>query len=71
MQLSRERAVAVKQYLLANSNLNASRVEAIGYGESKPIASNETEAGRAANRRVDVVIHPWMARGTFSDNFIK
>jgi OOP family OmpA-OmpF porin len=63
--LSNERAEAVKQYLLANTKLDASRVEAIGYGESKPIASNETKDGRAANRRVEVVIHPAMLSGTF------
>ena len=62
--LSNQRAEAVKQYLLANTKLDASRVEAIGYGESKPIASNETEEGRAANRRVEVVIHPWTG-GTY------
>jgi OOP family OmpA-OmpF porin len=65
LQLSKERAEAVKQYILANSKLVASQIEAIGYGESKPIASNETVAGRAANRRVEVVIHPWKATGTF------
>lgn len=59
LQLSTERAEAVKQYLLANSKLVASQIEAIGYGESKPIASNETAEGRAANRRVELVIHPW------------
>lgn len=64
LQLSRERANAVKEYLLANSKLGVSQVEAIGYGESKPIATNETAAGRAANRRVEVVIHPWMLSGT-------
>ena len=65
LQLSKERAEAVKQYLLANSKLVASQIEAIGYGESKPIANNETVSGRAANRRVDVVIYPWTAGGTF------
>jgi outer membrane protein OmpA-like peptidoglycan-associated protein len=63
--LSNQRAEAVKQYLLANAKLDPSRVEAIGYGESKPIASNETKDGRAANRRVEVVIHPAMLSGTF------
>lgn len=62
--LSNQRAEAVKQYLLANSKLAASRVEAIGYGESKPINSNQTATGRTANRRVEVVIHPWTAGGT-------
>lgn len=60
LQLSQERAEAVKQYLLANTKLNASQIEVIGYGETKPIASNETAAGRASNRRVEVVIHPQM-----------
>jgi OOP family OmpA-OmpF porin len=64
LQLSTERAEAVKQYLLANSKFVASQIQAIGYGESKPIASNETAEGRAANRRVEVVIHPWTS-GTF------
>ena len=58
LELSTERAEAVKQYLLANTDLNDSRKNVIGYGESKPIASNETMDGRATNRRVEVVIHP-------------
>lgn len=55
-RLSTERALAVQQYLLANMNLPAEKTQAIGYGESAPIASNENEAGRAQNRRIDVVI---------------
>ncbi len=54
--LSYERAQAVRQYLLANMGLDESRIAAIGYGESRPIASNETSAGRAQNRRIDVII---------------
>jgi outer membrane protein OmpA-like peptidoglycan-associated protein len=64
LQLSIARAEAVKQYILANSNFDASRIEAIGYGESKPIATNETADGRAKNRRIEVVIHP-QTGGTF------
>ena len=45
LQLSRERAEAVKQYLLAETKLNTSQIEASGYGESKPIGSNETAEG--------------------------
>jgi len=56
--LSYERANAVRQYMLANMSLNEDRVQAVGYGESRPIASNETEEGRAQNRRIDVVISP-------------
>ncbi len=55
-RLSTERAFAVQQYLLANMNLSAEKTQAIGYGESAPIASNENEANRAQNRRIDVVI---------------
>ena len=55
-KLSFERANAVRQYLLANMGLPEDRVSAIGYGESRPIASNETKEGRAKNRRIDVVL---------------
>jgi outer membrane protein OmpA-like peptidoglycan-associated protein/HEPN domain-containing protein len=58
LQLSTERAESVKKYLMANSKLVTSQISVIGYGESKPISTNETVTGRAANRRVDVVIHP-------------
>lgn len=56
--LSQRRADAVKQYLLANMRLDASNLTAIGYGETKPVANNETRVGRAKNRRIDVVISP-------------
>jgi outer membrane protein OmpA-like peptidoglycan-associated protein/HEPN domain-containing protein len=58
LQLSTERAESVKQYLMANSELTSSQISVIGFGESKPISTNETVTGRSANRRVDVVIHP-------------
>ena len=54
--LSYERAMAVKKYLLANMGLDESRITAVGYGESRPIASNATKEGRAQNRRIDVII---------------
>jgi OOP family OmpA-OmpF porin len=57
-KLSQERASAVKQYLLANMDLSPSSIEAIGFGETKPIASNETPEGRVKNRRIDLVITP-------------
>jgi len=57
-RLASERAEAVKQYILANTNIPSDRIEAVGYGESRPIASNETLEGRAKNRRIDVVIQP-------------
>ncbi len=58
LKLSSDRAEAVKQYFLANMKIDPSRIEAVGYGESKPIAQNEIPEGRARNRRIEVVIHP-------------
>jgi outer membrane protein OmpA-like peptidoglycan-associated protein len=56
-RLSDERATAVQEYLMANmSSLSSDQVDAVGYGESRPLASNETEEGRAQNRRIDVTI---------------
>lgn len=52
--LSQRRAEAVRDYLLANMSLSAGLVTAKGYGESQPIATNDTEEGRAKNRRIDV-----------------
>jgi outer membrane protein OmpA-like peptidoglycan-associated protein len=57
-QLSLERAEAVREYLIANNTLPANRVAAIGYGSARPLLSNETAEGRAANRRIDVAIAP-------------
>jgi OmpA-OmpF porin, OOP family len=58
LKLSQDRANAVAQYLLANSPLSGSRVEAMGFGETSPIANNETKEGRLKNRRIDIVIKP-------------
>ncbi len=58
LQLSQKRADAIRTYLVANLGLNPSRIIAVGNGESKPIASNETGEGRAINRRIDIVMSP-------------
>ncbi|WP_316749062.1 OmpA family protein [Pedobacter gandavensis] len=52
MRLSKERAEAVKDYLVAQG-ANPARIEAVGYGPARPIATNKTAAGRQANRRVE------------------
>src|SRR5699024_3699842 len=52
-RLSQLRAEAVMNYL-ASSGVKQSRMEAIGYGEEHPIASNSTKEGRAQNRRVEL-----------------
>ncbi len=56
--LSQHRANSIRSYLMANMNLNDSQIEAVGLGETRPIASNETPEGRSKNRRIDIVIHP-------------
>jgi outer membrane protein OmpA-like peptidoglycan-associated protein len=56
--LSQQRADSVRDYLIANGILSADKIVAIGYGSKRPLASNETEMGRAVNRRIDVVISP-------------
>ncbi|AXJ96943.1 MULTISPECIES: OmpA family protein [unclassified Sphingomonas] len=56
-QLSERRATAVADYL-ASRGVQPARIGTRGFGESNPIASNETEAGRAANRRVEIKIVP-------------
>ena len=56
--LSQQRAESVRDYLVANKTLAEERIVAIGYGSNRPLASNETEMGRAINRRIDVVISP-------------
>ena len=55
-QLSERRARAVYNYLVQEANLAASRLSFVGYGETRPIASNETAAGKQRNRRVSAVV---------------
>jgi len=55
LTLSQNRAESVKAYLVANHKIEASRMEAKGLGESKPIVTNDTPEGKATNRRVELV----------------
>jgi OOP family OmpA-OmpF porin len=55
LALSEERAQAVVDYLVAGG-IDAARLTAIGYGESRPIASNDTAEGRSENRRIQFVV---------------
>lgn len=57
MELSRRRAAAVADYL-EGKNVNAERIDAEGRGESEPVAGNDTDAGRRANRRVEILVEP-------------
>jgi outer membrane protein OmpA-like peptidoglycan-associated protein len=55
LRLSHERAKSVRQYFIA-AGIASARIEAKGYGETTPIADNDTEEGRAANRRTEFII---------------
>jgi OmpA-OmpF porin, OOP family len=54
-KLSQRRADAVKQ-VLVKDGVDAGRITSVGYGESRPVADNATEAGRAVNRRVEASV---------------
>lgn len=51
--LSERRAGSVKEYLARNFKIDSKQLVTVGYGESQPIASNDTDQGRAQNRRVE------------------
>jgi OOP family OmpA-OmpF porin len=51
--LSQARADSVRKYLVDTFGIKASRIDTMGYGFSKPVASNKTKAGRAKNRRME------------------
>jgi len=57
-KLSQDRAESVQQYMINAMRIPSYRLIATGYGETQPVASNETEAGRRKNRRIDIVIKP-------------
>ncbi len=55
MTLSQNRANSVRDYLISAYNIKPERLEAKGWGESKPIDTNETAEGKANNRRVELI----------------
>ena len=61
-ELSTARALSVLHYLVDNKGIAPGRVQAIGYGEYRPVGSNDTREGRKLNRRVEIVILPQTAK---------
>lgn len=55
--LSRQRAESVKRYMVKKFKIDPARLDTVGYGYSRPTASNATEEGRRQNRRVMATIH--------------
>ena len=56
LKLSEERSEKVGRFLVEVGNIEGKRVSSKGYGKTRPLASNETDEGRAANRRVEILI---------------
>jgi OOP family OmpA-OmpF porin len=56
MKLSEQRAAGVVTYLVDRGNIARSRLKSVGYGETRPIADNSTEAGKRLNRRINAII---------------
>jgi outer membrane protein OmpA-like peptidoglycan-associated protein len=63
MTLSQQRAQSVRNYLVSRGTQSV-RINAIGMGETQPIADNATAEGRAANRRVEILLTPIVAQKT-------
>ena len=57
-RLSQERAESVQQYMINAMRIPSYRLIATGFGETQPVANNETASGRARNRRIDIIIKP-------------
>ena len=57
-ELSTARALSVLHYMVNQEGISPKRLSAIGYGEYRPVASNDTKDGRQFNRRVEIVIMP-------------
>ena len=56
-ELSKRRADSIAAYLIAERNIDPTRVMAVGYGERMPVADNQSEVGRAKNRRVEIMVY--------------
>jgi len=61
-ELSTARALSVLHYLVEEKNISPGRISAIGYGEFRPVASNDIKDGRQLNRRVEIVILPQFSK---------
>jgi chemotaxis protein MotB len=57
-ELSTARATTVVRYLIDQGGVDRQHLSAVGYAETRPIASNETEEGRSSNRRIEIVLYP-------------
>jgi|GEM_PF-2281937 len=54
----RARATNVVRYFIEQGGVNRESFEAVGYADTRPVADNETDAGRTENRRIEIVLFP-------------
>ncbi len=57
-ELSTARATSVVRYLIEKGEISPDNISAVGYADTRPIASNEEEVGRQVNRRIEIVLYP-------------
>jgi chemotaxis protein MotB len=57
-ELSTARATTVVRYFIELGGVNRENFEAVGYADTRPVADNETDAGRTENRRIEIVLFP-------------
>ncbi len=70
-ELSTARAISVLHYLIDDQDVAPDRLSATGYGEYRPVASNDTKEDRQKNRRVEIVILPKTTKAKAADtNFV-
>lgn len=69
--LSKARAGGVLRYLTEKGGIDSAKLSSVGYGDTKPMASNATEVGRQKNRRVDIVLYSTESTGEQSETEAK
>ncbi len=57
-ELSTARATSVVRYLIEEGGVDRANLSAVGYADTKPVAGNDTEEGRTANRRIEIALYP-------------
>ena len=57
-ELSTARATSVVRYLIEEGGVDRTNLSAVGYADTKPVAGNDTEEGRTANRRIEIALYP-------------
>jgi len=67
-ELSTARATSVVRYLIDGGGLAPNMLAAVGYGDTKPVASNDSDEGRTANRRIEIVLYPKELGNVASNN---